>query len=718
MHVDHHPNRVARIGRHRRAGSKLAGITAFMQPIMALSSGRIVGFEALARLRDGNTLLRPARFMPGLSEADRLELFCEILGQAGRFITSARKLSPTLFVSVNVETSILMRDDLSDLVEESAVGMNDAIYLELLESEKIVDFDKACMNLIRLKELGFGISLDDVGSAYSSLIMLKRLPIDVIKLDQVFARELRRKPSDLQFVHSVVSLARGLGKKLVVEGVETPEIQEALAILGVDYGQGYAIAKPMPDERALEWLKEHRETTQTKFPSSLIGCYAAHLNVVETCQMLALQPLPMSWHRDAKNPHACGIGAYFDRLGLHDTPYGLAHKAFHMVLADYRSDPVGWESAAERFRCELKTAIQVKETTDLSAPIRSSGHAATCGCFIAQMPPSVEVSEVTTVAPTVRDPSLAADMFVQVAESANDAIIITTPGLEAPHPLIVYVNPAFTRLSGYSAAEAIGQSPRMLQGPKTDRSTLDAIRTALSSGREVHEKVLNFGKGGQRYWLDLRIVPLRDGAGKITHYAAIERDVTMDKRRLDELELVADRDALTGIPNRRALLRVIDSEIAAMRSRCIARPDGKEACLAYIDVDHFKKVNDAHGHGAGDAVLLGLADRLTENLRRSDTLGRMGGEEFALWMPGVTLRDAKDLVDRLRRVIADEPFDTPAGPVTVTISIGVTAFQAVDNLVHLMHRADMAMYSAKQAGRNRTIAVAESSRAGADEVEP
>ena len=298
-------------------------------------------------------------------------------------------------------------------------------------------------------------------------------------------------------------------------------------------------------------------------------------------------------------------------------------------------------------------------------------------------------------------------MFFQIAESASDVIIVTTALHEPPDPLIVYVNPAFTRLTGYSAAEAIGQSPRILQGPATDRATLQAIRTSLSLGRDVHETVLNFGKGGERYWLDLRIVPLRDGNGTITHFAAIERDVTMNKRRLDELTLVADRDPLTGIPNRRALLRVVEAEIIAMQSRCSARLDGREACLAFIDVDHFKDVNDSYGHGAGDAVLLGLADRLTENLRRSDTLGRMGGEEFALWMPGVTLRDARDLVERVRRLVEEKPFDTPAGPVAITISIGVTACQPIDHLVHLIHRADAAMYSAKQAGRNRVVAPAQ-----------
>ena len=130
-------------------------------------------------------------------------------------------------------------------------------------------------------------------------------------------------------------------------------------------------------------------------------------------------------------------------------------------------------------------------------------------------------------------------------------IVVTTPELDLPGPRIVYVNPAFTRLTGYSEAEAIGSSPRMLQGPGTCRATLKTIRTTLQQGLPVHEKILNYAKSGAPYWIDMRIVALREVDGSISHFAAIERDVTLDKRRLDELEFVADRDILTGIPNRR-----------------------------------------------------------------------------------------------------------------------------------------------------------------------
>jgi diguanylate cyclase (GGDEF)-like protein len=216
--------------------------------------------------------------------------------------------------------------------------------------------------------------------------------------------------------------------------------------------------------------------------------------------------------------------------------------------------------------------------------------------------------------------------------------------------------------------------------------------------------VLNFAKCGAPYWLDLRIVPLRDSHGTITHFAAIERDVTMDKRRLDELEFVVDRDTLTGIPNRRALLRAIEDEIKALNARGRAGAPAIGPCLAFIDVDHFKQVNDERGHAVGDAVLFGVAERLAENVRRADILGRIGGEEFAVYMPSVTLRDAEALAERLRRAVTAAPFMTPVGPVPVTVSIGVAAYKTSDTVARLMKRADTAMYAAKRAGRDQVRA--------------
>lgn len=287
--------------------------------------------------------------------------------------------------------------------------------------------------------------------------------------------------------------------------------------------------------------------------------------------------------------------------------------------------------------------------------------------------------------------------FATIVQTANDVVIVTSADLAPPGPTILYVNEAFTRLTGFEAHEAIGRSPRILQGPGTNRDTLDRIVAGLRAGQEVQQKVLNYAKCGAPYWLDLRIVPLRDDVGKVIQFVAVERDVTPDKRRLDELEYVADRDTLTGIPNRRALMRTMDAELQASRLRGGAGP-----CLAFIDVDHFKRVNDEFGHATGDAVLFGIADRLAENVRRMDMVGRIGGEEFAAWMPAIALREAAAIAERLRSAIAAEPFDTPAGPLRVTVSIGVSeAGRNQHSLTDMMDQADHAMYAAKQQGRDR-----------------
>ena len=289
--------------------------------------------------------------------------------------------------------------------------------------------------------------------------------------------------------------------------------------------------------------------------------------------------------------------------------------------------------------------------------------------------------------------------FRTIIEATNDVIIVTDASLDTPGPRILFVNSAFERLTGYTLAETIGATPRMLQGPGTSRVTLGEIRQELAAGREVHRKVLNYAKSGTPYWLDLRIAPLRDAAGRIVQFVAIERDVTLDKRRLDELEQVADRDALTGIANRRAMLRRLEAELAAVQ------PGDCGPCLAYVDVDHFKRINDEHGHSVGDMVLFGVADRLAENMRPLDFAGRIGSEEFAVCMPSSTMQEAMSVAARLRRAIAAEPFDTPIGPLRATVSVGVAAAQGGKaELSGLLARADQAMYAAKRAGRNRVVA--------------
>jgi diguanylate cyclase (GGDEF)-like protein/PAS domain S-box-containing protein len=293
--------------------------------------------------------------------------------------------------------------------------------------------------------------------------------------------------------------------------------------------------------------------------------------------------------------------------------------------------------------------------------------------------------------------------FLQVAEVASDVIIVTTADLDEPGPTITYVNPAFCRLTGYSAAEAIGRSPRMLQGPGTSRATIDRMRQNLREGRVVREKLVNYAKCGAPYWLDMRIVPLRGADGTITHFASIQRDVTLDKRRLDELEVAENRDILTGVPNRRGLLMALETEIERARDRADEGAATEALCFASIGINRFSQLREDIGDAGADAVLQGLADRLAENVRRSDTLGRMDAEVFGICMPSMSLAGAGAIVEHLHGVAA-LPLATPSGPVSISVSIGLSTLGESDSVARIVHRADEAMRAKQQAAERHAAA--------------
>ena len=292
-------------------------------------------------------------------------------------------------------------------------------------------------------------------------------------------------------------------------------------------------------------------------------------------------------------------------------------------------------------------------------------------------------------------------VFRELVENTQDVVIVTDALLDRPGPLIRYVNPAFTQLTGWRAEEVLGQSPRMLQGPGTDPATLAAIGAALRRGERCAAQVMNYARNGAPYWIDIRIVPLLGPGGRITGFASIGRDATLIRRRMDELAHLTDRDTLTGIPNRRALLRAV-AEIAA-RQDAAAAPRSATAgmALAWLDIDRFGRINETFGEAAGDSVLMGVADLLAENLRRADLLGRVGGEEFVICMPGLGPVEAEAAAHRLRAVIAATPFPTEAGPLRITCSLGICCQAAGEWLTALLHRTEAALHTAKIGGRNR-----------------
>jgi diguanylate cyclase (GGDEF)-like protein/PAS domain S-box-containing protein len=290
--------------------------------------------------------------------------------------------------------------------------------------------------------------------------------------------------------------------------------------------------------------------------------------------------------------------------------------------------------------------------------------------------------------------------FSTIVQHAKDIVIVTKAHpINDPGPEIVYVNDAFIEKTGYTAEEVIGKTPRILQREGTDREDLNKIRKALEEKESVRVNLRNFSKKGNEYWVDLSILPLPDKSGNITHFAAIQRDITGYKKLEQDLQILCRTDPLTTAANRRAFNEIISQEFSRFKR------SQKEYALVMIDLDHFKSINDQHGHGAGDRVLIEVTERCKDNLRVHDIIARLGGEEFCILLPYTNLDQAQKVAERLRQKIELMPIISDGNRIKVTVSVGISLVLEGDNDGHdAIERADKKLLEAKSMGRNRVCA--------------
>lgn len=284
----------------------------------------------------------------------------------------------------------------------------------------------------------------------------------------------------------------------------------------------------------------------------------------------------------------------------------------------------------------------------------------------------------------------------------NDIVIITEAApFRAPGPRIVFVNEAFERRTGYTRAEVIGQTPRILQGPETQRAELDRIRAGLEQWERVRVDLVNYTKSGEPYWVDLDVSPVWDDSRRLTHWVAVGRDITERKTAEAKIQYLAFYDPLTTLPNRQLLLDRLHEAVGEGGSGT-----GREGALMFIDLDNFKVLNDTLGHQKGDLLLQQVAKRLRGAVAKGDLVARLGGDEFVVLLentPEKPLAPETAAQAVSQRILAalGEPYVLPGYLHHSTCSIGVTLFEGAGNSVsELLKQADLAMYQAKAAGRN------------------
>jgi len=286
--------------------------------------------------------------------------------------------------------------------------------------------------------------------------------------------------------------------------------------------------------------------------------------------------------------------------------------------------------------------------------------------------------------------NLVSKLMSKVFQNASEGVVIT-----APDSTIISVNRAFSEVTGYSAEEAIGQTPALLQSGRQSKDFYRRMWSELERFGQWQGEIWNRKKSGEDYLEWLSIAAVKDENGTLSHYVAIFSDITTAKDNEERLQYLAHYDQLTKLPNRILFNDRMQQAIAN------ARRNEQKVAIMFLDLDGFKAVNDSLGHNAGDELLLQVAQRLTNCLRATDTVARFGGDEFTIVLPNIDDETSViQVAQKIGREVA-EPYTLDGHEASITTSIGISIYpDDGTDAQQLVEYADNAMYHAKRHGKN------------------
>lgn len=533
--------------------------------------GRLIGVEALLRWKHNTRgMVSPAQFIPIAEETGLiLEIGRWVLDQACQRLalwqgTDVRDPRSAMALSVNVSASQFRQDD---FVEQVVASLNRhsvrpcGLKIELTESLLVYDMEAIIQKMRRLRAIGVRLSLDDFGTGYSSLSYLTRMPLDELKVDQAFVRDVMTDGNDAAIVRSIISLGHDLGLTVVAEGVEDDHQRAFLVDNLCDGFQGYLFARPMPLEELELFAQQHLVAT-----------------VVEAA------------------------------------------------------------------------------------------------------------SRATVVARVKPDHN---EVLAAVAQAVPAMICVN-----GPDERYLFVNGTFEKWFGLSCSEIVGRTSLQVLGRTEYQRSAPWIQQALGGETVSFEKA--FPNRTPPVHVAVSFIPLRTADGEPNGYVTVAQDVTHHREETNRLLQLSERDPLTGLLNRRGFEGYLSAEASSGR--------GDQVGLLYVDLDHFKRVNDAHGHPVGDEVLRQFASRLRRAVRPDDGVARVGGDEFAVILKGVPSEALCHATAEQVLSVTQEPFRVHALQLSVTASIGIAFGVAVgEGYEQLVRRADVMLYQAKAGGRGRWV---------------
>ncbi len=734
------------------SGPPAGPIRAVYQPIVDLQDGSVVAVEALAR--DLSDQRRPVTALfesvpaGAVVELDEACLRAALLG-----IGSTRG---PLTVFVNIEPATLSALDPRRLAEWAALAPEDVrVVLEVTERDLL----ERSADLVRavhwIRDLGWGVALDDVGAEPSGLALMPFLRPDVVKLDLALLRG-HTTWQVATVVNAVRAEVERSGALVLAEGIETEQHLERALAMGARLGQGWMFGRPGPLTLSataalhLPTPPGHVRTTiglEPLTPYELLSAGSTPQRATERLlasmtRQLELQALLLDEHSvvlanfqdpDAMTPRTrrryeslASVSALtaVTGLGMPDRPapgvLGTALPAGDPLGEEWVVAVVGPHFAAVLAARDVPAGDAPPTPVDLTGPgtrrfdyvlsydrrrVLDAADLLLDRVRLTSRVPAGTARVVSTSPARIsaRVPSAELpDLLLRAISTADNSITIADASL--PDLPLVYVNDAFLRLTGYAEDEVLGRNCRFMQGPDTDADQVRPMHRRLLAGRPVHTVLLNHRKDGSTFWNELRLSPVTDATGEITHWIGNQVDVSERVDRERRTTYLAHHDPLTGLPNRAHLLEHLDLELRR------ARRSGGSVAAVLLDLDGFKAINDRLGHAAGDAALCEAARRLRSAIRAGDLLGRLGGDEFLVVLadlpasggPAVGLDGAltaDETVDRVRQHLHDalaHPLELAGAAIRLGASSGAALFpRDAGDATTLIAQADVCMYRNK-----------------------
>lgn len=653
------------------------------QPVVELDNGAISHYEVLLRLRRDNEIILPNLFIPS---AERMGLIQAVdlwvLENAIDFLANLPAHKSYVTVAVKISVSAFQYPELVNFIRgklEFTWVDASRLILEVSETVMMEESHGVLQTMQKIRSLGCKFALKNKGVGFYPLDKIKSLPIDYIKVDGQFTKQLVSEENQQMLLKSMVEVVSKLGIKTIFVYVESSNAVLKLREIGASLAQGYTLGKP--ESTVLEG-------TAIPFSQYISERNRAEkaLREKESYLRVLIDNIPfLVWLKDTQSRFLTINQLLAEQLGIKNPEAILGNTDFDFYPYEraLRYQLEDQEVLASRCRKTFEehspdqTGLQ-RWTEIFLAPVLDE-----FGNPLGTLGFARDITERKRVEADLR---VAATAF-----ESQEGMLVTDADT-----IILKVNHSFSRITGYAAEEAIGRRMNLLKSEVQDAAFYAQMWEQINRIGNWQGEIWNRRKGGEIYpeWLSITAVKTDDGS--VTNYVGTMIDISAHKAAEEQMRHLAHHDVLTDLPNRILLADRLRQTLAQ------ARRENTKLALMYIDLDKFKPVNDNFGHEVGDLLLKEVALRLTACMKReSDTVSRLGGDEFVVLLANYDKEADVAMVAETILQALTQPFWIERHLINISSSIGIATYpNHGSDASSLMKNADNAMYQAKHAGRS------------------